>query len=121
MSLHFQPQEFASKDGKPSPYPDVVREELYVLLETIREVFGKPIIINSGYRSPEHNKAVGGVKNSYHVLGMAADIRPRSLKDLPMLRAVTDEINYSGGVGFYDTFVHVDVRPNRARWDERKK
>ena len=71
MSEHFQPKEFASKDGRPSPYPLVVQEGLYQLLEEIRYEFGKPIIVNSGYRSPEHNKSVGGAKNSYHVKGMA--------------------------------------------------
>lgn len=69
MSEHFQPKEFASKDGKPSPYPLVVQQGLYDLLEMLREKFGKAIYINSGYRSPEHNAAVGGVKNSYHVQG----------------------------------------------------
>ena len=78
MSEHFQPKEFASKDGRPSPYPLVVQEGLYQLLEEIRDEFGKPIVVNSGYRSPEHNKNIGGAKNSYHVKGMAADIRLQS-------------------------------------------
>lgn len=60
MSEHFQPKEFASKDGKPSPYPLVVQQGLYDLLEMLRAKFGKAIYINSGYRSPEHNAAVGG-------------------------------------------------------------
>ena len=62
MSEHFQPKEFASKDGRPSPYPLVVQEGLYQLLEEIRDEFGKPIVVNSGYRSPEHNKNIGGAK-----------------------------------------------------------
>lgn len=44
-------------------------------LDTIREGYGKPIVINSGYRCPELNKAVGGVSNSYHQKGLAVDIR----------------------------------------------
>lgn len=44
-------------------------------LDTIREGYGKPIIINSGYRCPELNKAVGGVADSYHQKGLAVDIR----------------------------------------------
>ena len=58
MSEHFQPKEFASKDGRPSPYPLVVQEGLYQLLEEIRDEFGKPIVVNSGYRSPELNKNI---------------------------------------------------------------
>ena len=96
MSEHFQPKEFASKDGKPSPYPLVVQQGLYDLLEMLRAKFGKAIYINSGYRSPEHNAAVGGVKNSYHVQGMAADIRPRYGKDfeheLGLIKNVLEEL-----------------------------
>ena len=44
------------------------------LLQPLRDAYGKPITINSGYRCPELNKAVGGVPNSQHVLGMASDI-----------------------------------------------
>lgn len=44
-------------------------------LDTIREGYGKPIVINSGYRCPALNKAVGGVTDSYHQKGLAVDIR----------------------------------------------
>lgn len=44
------------------------------LLDPLRELWGKPIYVNSGYRSPELNKAVGGVANSQHIKGQAADI-----------------------------------------------
>ena len=81
MSEHFQPKEFESRDGKPSPWPEVVDPDLYLLLEEIRADFGEPIYINSGYRSPEHNKKVGGKPNSFHVKGQAADIRPTRYRD----------------------------------------
>ena len=48
------------------------------VLDPLREAWGGPIIINSGYRSEELNKAVGGAQYSYHMLGMAADIRPQN-------------------------------------------
>ena len=44
------------------------------ILEPLRNYLGKPIIVNSGYRSPSVNKAVGGVSNSQHLIGCAADI-----------------------------------------------
>ena len=47
------------------------------VLDLVREEWGSPIIVNSGYRSEELNKAVGGAKSSYHLQGMAADIRPQ--------------------------------------------
>lgn len=115
----FNEDEFRSKDGRESPFPHVIKRELYDKLNEIRLAYGKPIIINSGYRSPEHNKKVGGVPNSYHVQGIAADIRPKFRKDLARLQSICDKLNDRGGVGFYDSFVHVDVRGTRARWDER--
>lgn len=119
---YFDTKEFESKDGKPSPFDEtVVKRELIVLLNAIRSRYGKPIVVTSGYRSPEHNAAVGGVKNSYHTLGLAADIRPlnENRSDVSMLQAICDEMNPHGGVGFYDTFCHVDIRGERARWDNR--
>lgn len=117
---YFDTKEFESKDGAPSPYGEtVVQRELIVRLNAIRSRFGKPIIVNSGYRSPEHNAKVGGVANSQHVLGTAADIRPEDLNDLPELQKICDEMNPHGGVGFYNTFVHVDVRGEKSRWDNR--
>ena len=113
--------EFSSKDGRDSPYPMVVKMSLLDLCNEIRSAFGKPILVNSGYRSPEHNRAVGGVENSYHVQGLAADLRPRDPRDLPRLQQIADRVNIYGGVGFYDSFVHVDARGRRARWDYRSK
>ena len=65
--------------------------------------------------------AVGGVENSYHVQGLAADIRPENLEDLPELQDLCLELNSDGGVGLYDSFVHVDARGFKARWDNCKK
>lgn len=45
------------------------------VLDPLREAYGKPIVVTSGYRSERLNKAVGGVRNSQHVTGYAADIR----------------------------------------------
>lgn len=118
---NFCTTEFSSKDGQDSPYPMVVKMALIELCNEIRSEFGKPVIVTSGYRSPSHNAKVGGVPNSYHTKGMAADLRPEDLKDLPRLQWIADKINMYGGVGYYDTFVHVDIRGKRARWDYRKE
>ena len=117
----FKAAEFASKDGKPSPYgPMNVKPELVEFLNQLRLRFGYALIVNSGYRSPEHNAAVGGVPNSQHVKGLAADIRPQDPKQLDALWALADDMNETGGCGRYDSFVHVDRRGYRARWDYRK-
>ena len=117
---YFDTREFESRDGAKSPFGEtVVKPELVHLLNRIREKWGRPIIVNSAYRSPEHNKAVGGVANSYHVQGLAADIRPEKQEDLDELQDLCLEIVAEGGVGLYDTFVHVDARGRKARWDNR--
>ena len=63
------------------PTAEAVRNlELLVsrVLDPLREAWGAPIIITSGYRCEALNARVGGVKNSYHTRGMAADIRPKN-------------------------------------------
>lgn len=118
---YFDTKEFASKDGKDSPWPTVVNPQLIELCNKIREAYGRPIVVNSGYRSPEHNEKIGGVKNSMHVLGQAADLAPlkRDKDWLPFLHQLALNLNHNGGVGLYDTFVHVDTRGEKARWDNR--
>lgn len=76
------------------------------ILDPLRERYGKPIIVNSGYRCPALNKAVNGSKTSHHVLGLAADITAGSpaknkilfnliiSMDLPFDQVI-DEKNYS--------------------------
>ena len=68
----------ATARGIPNVPGENEREALEVLtlalLDPLRELWGKPIYVNSGYRSPELNKTVGGVANSQHMKGQAADI-----------------------------------------------
>lgn len=68
----------AAARGIPNVPGENEREALEVLvlalLDPLREIWGKPIYVNSGYRSPALNKAVGGVANSQHMKGQAADI-----------------------------------------------
>ena len=119
---YFDTKELASKDGQRAPLGEQqVRPELLFLLNRIRTAWGRPSIGNSAYRSPEHNRAVGGVENSYHVQGLAADIRPDHQEDLPELQDLCLDLNSDGGGGLYDSVVHVDARGFKARWDNCKK
>lgn len=62
-------------DNTPPPGVKVKLETLIVrLLDPVREAWGKPIRVNSGFRSPVLNRAVGGAASSQHVAGEAADI-----------------------------------------------
>ena len=81
LSPHFKLSEFLNLEKYPENIPsmqDVVNLTYgcHQLLEPARMIVG-PIIINSGYRNAEVNRKVGGVKNSQHLLGQAADIRPK--------------------------------------------
>ena len=117
VSKHFRVREFASKDGTDKVLID---DDLVTLLENIREAAGgKAVTINSGYRSPEHNKAVGGVSNSQHVKGTAADIVVEDTDPLTVGQIAEHYLNKKGGIGVYQTFTHVDTRAKKSRWDQR--
>jgi len=113
LSEHFDDSEFRCRCCQ--SIGDGIATELIELLERIRTHLGdRPISIISGYRCTRHNIAVGGARSSQHLLGNAADIRVQGLDP----RSIYDEINHmvAGGLGLYESFVHVDVRRNTARW-----
>jgi len=87
-------------------------------LEALRALAGLPVIINAGYRCPRHNQEVGGVPNSEHTRGLAADIRLPGLALQQMYELAMQVPQFAeGGIGVYDgDFLHVDVRGHRARW-----
>ena len=93
--------------------PPVARENIEALVENVldpaRERFGKPIIVNSGYRCPKHNKEVGGVANSQHLRGEAADVRPltSSGTDLARLAEIIEQNGKYDQLIIYPTFLHV--------------
>ena len=72
LSRSFRVREFACRDGSD---PLFVDSALVQLLQSIRDHFGAPVVITSGYRTAAHNRAVGGAPYSQHCYGRAADIR----------------------------------------------
>jgi hypothetical protein len=87
-------------------------------LEQLRSLAGQEIRIHDGYRCPAYNQEVGGVTDSEHTRGMAADvgIPGRSLQHMYEL-ALQIPTFFEGGIGVYDGgFLHLDVRPPAARW-----
>ena len=72
LARHFKVKEFACKDGSQVIFVD---DYLCTILDILRQKLGKPVIITSGYRTPTWNAKCGGAKYSYHMRGMAADIR----------------------------------------------
>ena len=87
-------------------------------LQVLRERLGKPLIVRSAYRSPEHNRAVGGAKRSKHMIGTAFDIAMAN-HDPVVFEAAAREVGFLG-FGFYPRsgFMHVDLGPSR-QWGER--
>ena len=74
----------------PMPSHLVNLQRLAGVLEQVRSLVGKPVIVTSGYRSPPVNRAVGGVPNSAHALGYAADIRVDGMTAAELARRIRD-------------------------------
>lgn len=121
LTEHFTLSEFDCNDGSETPCEAQVNlKEVALNLEVLRDYFGKPILINSGYRTPEYNKRVGGSPKSQHLLGKAADIRITGVTPIEIHKAILNLIEKGkmkqGGVGLYQNFVHYDIRGHKARW-----
>ena len=122
LSPAFKVREFRCRDGSDAIMID---QTLVVLLQAIREHFGKPVTITSGYRTAAHNTAVGGAKSSQHLLGRAADIQVQDTDPLAVAAYAESLMPGWGGVGRYPVkpgrardWVHVDTRPNKSRWTQ---
>lgn len=117
LSENFKLVEFASKDGADEV---LVHPALIIGLEEIRAYFGRPIFITSGYRSEAHNTNVGGVPNSRHKYGLAADIFIRDVDfQLHRIAEKAERMKF-GGIGRYRKFIHIDVYGLNRRWPQRQ-
>lgn len=87
-------------------------------LEEVRSQFGNPsITINSGYRPPVINQAVGGASNSQHLYGAAADIVVSGIRPHEVYTRLNRWHGSKGGLGDSNAFTHIDLRGYRARWN----
>lgn len=120
LSPNFRVREFACRDGSD---PVFIDSALVDLLQRIRDHFGQPVTITSGYRTAEHNAKVGGAKSSQHLLGRAADIQVADTSVEDVAAYAESLMPAWGGVGRYPVktgrakgWVHVDTRANKSRW-----
>ena len=113
LSTNFKVKEFACLDGTDTIF---VSDELVKVLQKVRDNFGKPVVINSAYRTESHNKKVGGSANSQHKYGMAADIRINGVSPKTIATYINKLMPDRGGIGVYTSFVHIDVRAKKSRW-----
>ena len=121
---NFKIQEFVCRCG--CEMPPEARQNIEALvaevLDPVREQYGKPIYVNSGYRCAKHNAAVGGVPKSQHLVGQAADIRPSNTDGTNRRSATVSGANLTDlakiivnqgkfdQLILYPTFLHVSYR-----------
>lgn len=115
LSPHFKRSEFMCHCGCEEL---VLDPRLVPALEVLRSMGPEPVIVHDAYRCAKHNAEVGGVPDSEHPKGMAADIEIAGLSLQQMYDRAKRVLDFAeGGIGVYDTkFVHVDVRRKEARW-----
>ena len=116
MAKYFKESEFCCKHCGQLPAGGV-DEKLIRVLDAMRAMVNKPLIISSGYRCPVHNANVGGVRNSFHVQGCAADVLLPDGVTVDELADIAEKCGADGIGRYYDQeFVHVDTRGYVARW-----
>lgn len=119
VSEHFRLREFKCNDNSRVV---VLNDELVAVLEKARRHFGKSIKINSGYRTVAYNSTLkNSSPKSQHTHGNAADIVVSDVKPIDVYNYFNEAYPDTYGVGIYNTFVHIDVRPTKSRWDYRTK
>lgn len=116
---YFKKQEFACKCGKYcNGYPVDIDMNMVKIADQIRVKIGKPITINSGLRCKTHNANVGGVSNSQHLYGNAADLGCPSGCTPAQMASIAEEImGDTGGIGIYSWGIHIDTRSTKSRWN----
>lgn len=119
ISSHFSVREFKCKDNT---RVIVLNKALIDLLEKIRMHYNLPVTINSGYRTVAYNSSIKNASpKSQHILGNAADIVVKGISPAKVYAWLDSTYPNSLGLGIYNSFVHVDVREGKSRWDYRTK
>ena len=118
LSQHFTLAEFCNWKKYPQNIPTIQQITNMVygcrqLLEPAREAIGCPIIINSGFRNSRVNAQVGGVRNSQHLQGQAADIRPKDPTKFQRLVSFLRNSEYTDQLLTGPGWLHISWSPIR--------
>ena len=107
-------------NGAPKEAEENLRSLVEQVLDPLREAYGRPVHVNSGYRCPRLNRLVGGSPNSQHMRGEAADISPviGNEADLPELARILIDNGKFDQLIVYPTFIHVSWK--RLGWNRRQ-
>ena len=117
ITEHFRVYEFACSDGSDVVF---ISTALVEILENIRVHFGAAVTVTSGYRTVSYNASVkGSSPKSQHCSGLAADIWVEGHTPAEVYAYADKLLGEHGGLGIYNTFVHVDVRADKSRFDYR--
>lgn len=123
LTNNFALSEFTCHDAAGTPVPTQYLPNVRLLaqnLQVLRDALGVPVRVLCGYRTPEHNKAVGGAKASQHLVAKAGDLTVATLTPKELHAKIEALVAAGkmkqGGLGLYPGFVHYDVRGNKARW-----
>ena len=115
LSANFKRSEFACGCG--CGFDDIDLKAVDIC-QKVRDHFQQPVHVTSACRCPKHNAAVGGSSGSKHLEAIAVDLVVENVHAHDVydyLDVYSAELGV-GGLGRYDGFTHVDVRPFRARW-----
>ena len=125
LTCNFSMSEFECNCG--CKMPEDVKSNIIELadnLQVLRDFLNMPIKITNAFRCESKNKSVNGVKNSQHLFGKAADLQVFQLSPNEVADAVSELMEKNlfkmGGLGRYNSFTHVDIRGNKARWGLKK-
>ena len=117
---YFRRGEFRCPCGRCGGFPVEPQESMVRVVDEIRHRLGVPVSVvdggGSGVRCASHNAEVGGVANSQHLYGLAADLH--SAASPAEMKAVAENVmGHTGGIGVYSWGIHVDTRQGYARWN----
>ena len=108
---YFNYEEFDSPDIQGSG--QLMDKKILDMLDEVREIYGKPITINSGYRTLRHNASVGGKAESSHLKGLAVDIACSTSRDRYNLLEALKSVGFNR-IGIAKSFIHVDIDSDKS-------